>query len=195
MGYQLILDTSNRLLCVGLASDEKVLTKIQYEAWQRQSEYCLKEVENVLSLNNIKAKEISRIIVTIGPGSYTGVRIALTIAKTLAMVNNIGICAISSLLAIAGNKGKKIALMDARSNRAYIGVYQDGEALVDNKVMYLDDIKQYAYCNQDFEVVGDAMLLGLNNKEIDLIENMFEIAKTQADVNDIYTLVPNYLKD
>ncbi|MDY4788062.1 MAG: tRNA (adenosine(37)-N6)-threonylcarbamoyltransferase complex dimerization subunit type 1 TsaB [Bacilli bacterium] len=195
MGYQLILDTSNRLLCVGLASDEKVLTKIQYEAWQRQSEYCLKEVENVLSLNNIKAKDISRIIVTIGPGSYTGVRIALTIAKTLAMVNNIGICAISSLLAIAGNKGKKIALMDARSNRAYIGVYQDGEALVDNKVMYLDDIKQYAYCNQDFEVVGDAMLLGLNNKEIDLIENMFEIAKTQADVNDIYTLVPNYLKD
>lgn len=195
MGYQLILDTSNRLLCVGLANDEKVLTKIQYEAWQRQSEYCLKEVENVLKLNNIKASDISRIIVTIGPGSYTGIRIALTIAKTLSMVNNIDICAMSSLLAIAGNKGKRIALMDARSNRAYIGVYVDGQPLVDNKVMCLDDIKQYAYTNQDFKVVGDAMLIDQENSQIDLIENMFEIAKTHPNVENSYTLVPNYLKD
>lgn len=195
MGYQLILDTSNRLLCVGLATEEKIIEKIQYEAWQRQSEFCIKEIENALKRNNVKARDIDTIIVTIGPGSYTGVRIALTIAKVLAMVNNARIIAMSSLQAMAGINGKKIALMDARSKRAYIGVYNNGKPLVDNKVMYVEDILNHAHHNQDFEVVGDASLLGLENKEIDMIENMYNIAKTLKPVDNIYTLVPNYLKD
>ena len=195
MGYKLILDTSNRLLCVGLADDNKVLGKIQYEAWQRQSEFCLKEVENILKEHSIKANEIKTIIVTIGPGSYTGVRIALTIAKTLAMVNDAEIIAMSSLAAIAGNKGKKLALMDARSNRAYVGAYQDGKELTGNKVMCLDQIKEFAHNNQDFEVVGDAQLLGLESQPIDMIENMYNLSKSMKPVENSYVLVPNYLKD
>ena len=195
MGYSLILDTSNRLLCVGVADENKVLSKIQYEAWQRQSEFCLKEVEKVLNENNITAKDIKRIVVTIGPGSYTGVRIALTIAKTLAMVNDCSICAISSLQALCGNNGKKISLMDARSKRAYIGIYDNGLAIEKNKVLTLDEINEIIKNNPDYEVVGDVQLLGIENKQIDMIENMFELSKNIGDVDNIYTLVPNYLKD
>ena len=195
MGYSLILDTSNRLLCVGVADEDKVLSKIQYEAWQRQSEFCLKEVEKVLNENNLTARQINRIVVTIGPGSYTGVRIALTIAKTLAMVNDCPICAISSLQAMCGNKGKKISLMDARSKRAYIGIYEDGKEVEKNKVLPLVEISEIIKNNPDFEVVGDANLLGLETKEIDMIENMFELSKGIEDVDNTYTLVPNYLKD
>ena len=195
MGYSLILDTSNRLLCVGVADEDKVLSKIQYEAWQRQSEFCLKEVEKVLNENNLTARQINRIVVTIGPGSYTGVRIALTIAKTLTMVNDCPICAISSLQAMCGNKGKKISLMDARSKRAYIGIYEDGKEVEKNKVLPLVEISEIIKNNPDFEVVGDANLLGLETKEIDMIENMFELSKGIEDVDNTYTLVPNYLKD
>ena len=195
MGYSLILDTSNRLLCVGVADENKVLSKVQYEAWQRQSEFCLKEVEKVLNENNITAKDINRIVVTIGPGSYTGVRIALTIAKTLAMVNDCPICAISSLQALCGNNGKKISLMDARSKRAYIGIYDNGLEIEKNKVLTLDEINEIIKNNPDYEVVGDVQLLGIENKKIDMIENMFELSKNIGDVDNIYTLVPNYLKD
>ena len=195
MEYSLILDTSNRLLCVGVANEEKVLSKIQYEAWQRQSEFCLKEVEKVLKENNLSARQISRIVVTIGPGSYTGVRIALTIAKTLAMVNDCPICAISSLQAIAGSNGNKISLMDARSKRAYIGIYKDGKEVEKNKVLPLVEIAEIIKNNPDFEVVGDSSLLGIESNEVDMIDNMFNLSKTLPNVTNTYTLVPNYLKD
>ena len=86
MKYQLILDTSSKYLIVAVADNEKVLKSIQYPAWQRQSEVAMTEINNIFETLNIKAKDIDTIIVSKGPGSYTGIRIALTIAKTLAMV-------------------------------------------------------------------------------------------------------------
>ena len=82
--YQLLLDSSNIYLSVGLAKDGKVVDSIFYNAWQRQSELMVTEVDNILKRNNIDKKELDAVVVGIGPGSYTGVRIGVTIAKTIA---------------------------------------------------------------------------------------------------------------
>ena len=140
--YTLVLDTSYKYLVVGLAKDGAVIDKIQYGAFQRQSEYAVSEVENILKRNNISAKDLSRVVITNGPGSYTGIRIALTIGKTLASFLNIGFCPISTLNAIAGVRGKKIALLDARSKRAYLGIYENGKKVIEDKVVTIEELKE-----------------------------------------------------
>ena len=85
--YQLLLDSSNKYLSVGLSKDGKVVDKIFYEAWQRQSEMMVTEVDNILKRNNIDKSELDGVVVGVGPGSYTGVRIGVTIAKTIAYNN------------------------------------------------------------------------------------------------------------
>ena len=82
--YSLILDSSNVELIVGLANDDVKIAEIRYDAWQRQSEFMIQEISNILKRANISPKEIGEVITTIGPGSYTGVRISLTIAKVYA---------------------------------------------------------------------------------------------------------------
>ena len=95
--YQLLLDSSNKFLSVGLAKDGKVVDKICYEAWQRQSEMMVTEVGNILKRNNIENKDLDGVVVGVGPGSYTGVRIGVTIAKTIAYALKIKVYAKSSL--------------------------------------------------------------------------------------------------
>ena len=78
-----LLDSSDKFLAVGLARDGKLIASIQYEAWQRQSERLIVELEKILKTNQVSRKDIASVICGIGPGSYTGVRISLTIAKVI----------------------------------------------------------------------------------------------------------------
>ena len=195
MAKELIIDTTSKYLVVALADDKKVLNKIQYVAWKRQSEYAMKEIENILDKTNTKIQEIQRIIVSKGPGSYTGIRIALTIAKILGFALQIPACDLSSLQAMCGSKGKKIAILDARSNRAYIGIYDNGKEVLKDRVLTMDEIRKLVSEYSDYEIVGDRELLGLDSREIDYAEMMFELGKILPDCLDIDALKPIYLKE
>ena len=95
--YSLLLDSADKYLGIGIALNNEIIDKVYFEAWQRQSELMVPELEKIIKKNNIDPKSINEIIVTVGPGSYTGVRIALTIAKIYAYSLNIKCYAISSL--------------------------------------------------------------------------------------------------
>ncbi len=195
MKYQLILDTSSKYLVVGLAKEEELIAVIQYEAWQRQSEVAMQEIEKILKENNVDIKDVNKVIVSKGPGSYTGIRIALTIAKVLGLVRNVDVITLSSLEIFIKPKGKYISLLDARSKRAYIGVYEDGLEVMKECVLTLDEIKEYISLHQDYKLVGEVRVLGLQEKDENLALNMLEISKLKEKVSDINSLVPTYLKD
>ena len=195
MKYQLILDTSSKYLVVGLAKEEELIAVIQYEAWQRQSEVAMQEIEKILKENNVDIKDVNKVIVSKGPGSYTGIRIALTIAKVLGLVRNVDVITLSSLEIFIKPKGKYISLLDARSKRAYIGVYEDGLEVMKECVLILDEIKEYISLHQDYKLVGEVRVLGLKEKDENLALNMLEISKLKEKVSDINSLVPTYLKD
>ena len=93
----ILLDSSNTNLSVGLARDNLLLEYVSYEAWQQQSEYMIPELNKLLAKYSVSKEEIQEVIVAKGPGSYTGVRIAITIAKTIATVLNAKLYAVSSL--------------------------------------------------------------------------------------------------
>ena len=193
MGYSLILDTSSKNLVVGIANDN-VLMKTQYYAWQRQSEMTVQEIDKMIKELNISFDEISNIVLTIGPGSYTGVRIALTIGKVLSLAKNIPIIQMSSLNALAGAHGRKMSVIDARSKRCYVGFYENGISIMPDTIMKNDIIINFAKENNN-ELVGEVSILELEEEKIDLVTNMFEVSKLLTPIENVHEVKPVYLKD
>ena len=193
MGYSLILDTSSKNLVVGIANEE-VLKKTQYYAWQRQSEMTVQEIDKLMKELNISFDDISEVVLTIGPGSYTGVRIAFTIGKIIALAKNIPIIQMSSLNALAGSKGRKMSVVDARGQRCYVGFYENGLKVENDGIMKNVDIIEYAK-NNNYELVGEVGVLGLEEKEIDLVTNMYEVSKLLEKTFNVHEVKPTYLKD
>ena len=195
MARMLILDTSCKYMVVGVASNDKVIYSTQIECFQRQSEIAMDEVYKALELTKTDPKKIDKVIVTIGPGSYTGIRIALTIAKVYCSSLKIALVGVSTLRAMCGIKGRKIALMDARSNRAYIGIYDGGEKVIEDSVLPIDEIKALLENYKGYKLVGDTHLLGIESNEIDFVKNLYEIGKNEVGVIDCGNINPIYLKD
>ncbi|HOF53638.1 MAG TPA: tRNA (adenosine(37)-N6)-threonylcarbamoyltransferase complex dimerization subunit type 1 TsaB [Bacilli bacterium] len=194
--YSLLLDSANRDLNVELAKDNQIIDRISYQAWQRQSELMAVEVDAILKRNNISAKDIGEVVVTIGPGSYTGIRIALTIAKTLAFALDIKIFAVSSLISQKVPNQPTISVINARSNRSYVAIYDaDGQILVEEKVWPNDELIAWIKGNADFIVSGDAKYLGIDAYQPSVLDGMLEAKKKSIPVENILTLKPVYLKD
>ena len=191
----LILDSANKELGVALAQDGTLLDEIRYEAWQRQSELMIPEIENIFKKNNVNPKEISEILVTKGPGSYTGVRIALTIAKVYGYALNIPVYAFSSLEVLADLEKPSICLINARSNRSYFAVYEKGNAIVNDQVLTNDEVIKYVSEHKDYVICGETSYLDLVSENSDVLKNMLALKNDSYKVENILKLKAVYLKD
>lgn len=190
----LFLDTSTKYLCIGIAKDHKVIYKFQQEAIKKQSELTIPFLQKALNEVNLTLNDIDEVNVTIGPGSFTGIRIGMCIAKVLASMKNIPLKAISSLNAYA-SLGKKIVILDAKAKRVYLGIYSDNVKVIDECVVEIETFKEMIKDYPDFDIVLDSYLVGLESESIDVIENMNRISLTTDPVDNVDTLVPIYLKD
>ncbi len=192
--YTVLLDSSNTNLSVGLARDNLLLENISYEAWQQQSEYMIPELNKLLEKYSVKKEEISAVMVAKGPGSYTGVRIAITIAKTMAVALGCKLYAVSSLRVQKDGKNPSICLINARSGRSYIGVYEGNETLLEDQIMKNDDVLKYIADHPSYSVCGDVKYLGLEVKETNNVLEMLNLKEALEDVNPL-SLKPVYMKD
>ena len=190
----LILDSTNIDLNVGLAIDNKLVSYVSYPCWQQQSEKMIPEIDQILKNNHINPKEINEIIVTKGPGSYTGIRIALTIAKVYAYSLKIPCYAISSLEALVKLNVPSICLINARSNRSYIGVYNSSSNI--NDTIYTnEEVLKFINDHQDYVVCGDTNYLNIEGYKANLLSNLLALKNENNHVKDIFTLKATYLKD
>lgn len=122
----LLLDTSNQALSVAVNRDGKMLAEINTNYKKTHSETLVDNIQKVLSIAAIKKSNIDRIIVARGPGSYTGVRIGITVAKMLAKQLNIPVYSVSSLFVLAVSNhftGNTAPLIDARRAHVYGALY------------------------------------------------------------------------
>lgn len=192
--YQLLLDSSNVYLSVGIAKDGKVIDKIYYEAWQRQSEMMVTEVDNILKKNKIEKEELDGVVVGIGPGSYTGVRIGVTIAKTIAYALKIKIYAKSSLSLLKDPEKPTICLFNARSGRSYFAVYHGKEIIVNDCVKTNEEVLSYIKNHPEYLINGDTYQLGLESGKFDILSNLADFNKDE-EVKNVFALNPVYLKE
>lgn len=167
--FSLFIDTHDKNLIIGIYKDGKILDSEKKESTRNHGDYTMPMLQEVLNRNNISVHDLNEIIVVNGPGSFTGVRIGVTIAKTLAYCLNIPIKAISSLEinAISNNTNKpKIVII-----RDIKGVFV-GEFDANNKY----DKEFYYMANQEFEDY-----ITKNNL------NEFIIESEEVNFDDVYT--------
>src|SRR5690554_2087848 len=112
------IDTSNSPLAVALVKDDAVLIEETHNLKINHSLTAMPAVEEIMKKAKVVPGDLTRIVAAEGPGSYTGVRIGLTIAKTLAWSLKIPLVTVSSLKVLAANglgfNGLICPVMDAR---------------------------------------------------------------------------------
>lgn len=125
----LAIDTSNETLGVAIVNKEKVVGEYITNIKKNHSVRVMPTIDRLLNDCDLTIKDIGKIVVAKGPGSYTGVRIGVTIAKTLAWSLQIPLVGVSSLAVLASSGGRYFnglicPLFDARRGQIYTSLYQ-----------------------------------------------------------------------
>lgn len=190
-----LIDTSNRNLSAAIAVDGKIIDSVEYDAWQKQSEFLVDELSKLFERNGLNPKDIGKVIAAKGPGSYTGVRIAVSVAKVLAFALNVPLYLVSSLWDMKDGDKPSICLMNARSKRSYVGVYEGNKALLNDSIWTNDEVLAYIQEHPSFSVMGDTEYLNIPAKKPDLFKNLVEMGTKENEVEDVLSAKPVYLKD
>ena len=186
----LCIDTAYKYLTVALIENEKIVDSISLECFKKQSEEVFVYLDDLFKRSHINKNDIDSMCISKGPGSYTGVRIAMTIAKVLCEVKSLKLYTISTLRLYAGNKKNTMVVMDARANRAYIGVYDEDKCLLIDQAKLLDEIDI-----KDYNVVLDGGLVGKIDSNPNIPECFLDTKGLWEEVKDINFLSPEYLKE
>ncbi|MDR1697915.1 MAG: tRNA (adenosine(37)-N6)-threonylcarbamoyltransferase complex dimerization subunit type 1 TsaB [Erysipelotrichaceae bacterium] len=159
--YTLCLDSSNDYLLIELYQDNVLLARKFEVVHHEQSTRLVSEINEMLEHNNLNATLIKRIVVTVGPGSYTGIRIGLTVAKVFGTVKNLEVMLISSFaLYSATLHGRVHVIFNARAHRSYYALYENGTLLQPETVIYNSDLKVLVKQNALDTFVGNLEHLG-----------------------------------
>lgn len=190
---RLVIDSATKNLYIAVFEDEKCLGDFWESGHNDHSVKLMPQIEILMINNNLKVSDLDEIIVGIGPGSYTGLRIGVVVAKMFGWNNDIPVKTISSLALMASSDdGKKLILpeIDARRGNSFLGLYKnDGKSLILVEEEQLTNLENY------IEFVNDEYKL-----EVNIISNgkpnMIKIINSDLlkSVEDIHTLNPNYLR-
>lgn len=194
----LYIDTSSSYLYAGIVEDEKLLCETKKEFAQSLSEEAMPEISKLFKKINMKPSEIEKIIVVDGPGSFTGIRIGITIAKVYAWSLNIPITTISALeaMSISTNTKKiRVPMINARRGYVFAAAYgENEETIIKPKHQKMTDLfgqledKEYLIItNDEFEIDKE---ITYYNPDILKIVNYF---KYKESINP-HAVNPEYLK-
>jgi tRNA threonylcarbamoyladenosine biosynthesis protein TsaB len=197
----LFIDTSLSNLVIGIVNGDDLLYIESNKLSHQLSTYTLPRLVEVFNNCHLKPNDIDTIMVIEGPGSFTGLRIGITIAKIMAWTLNKKIIPISSLhaMALSVNDGDYIIpVIDARSNSYYASIYDNDlnllmEPQYISKDKLLNEIKKL---KGNLKIISDHdfYLADLKVNEIKL--DVLNIVKSYINHEGIsvHKLVPNYLK-
>ena len=132
----LSIDTSSQVSSVAVLSAERVAAEISMQGALTHSETLMPHIETALRMARVEKSELEGIAVSIGPGSFTGLRIGLASAKMMAYALHIPLIAVPTLEALAHHyicEGVRLVpMMDAQKGNVYAQEFTwraDGDAL------------------------------------------------------------------
>lgn len=186
------MDTSLPDVSIALLKDGKLLSKIHNNVEGEHSIYVTKYIDDILKKHNISPKDVDEIIIVNGPGSFTGIRIGVTIAKTYAYLVEKRIVPITSLLARAlGTSAKYIlSLIDAKHGNYYIGLYDDKHQKIIEKFASQNEIEEIK--EKYSPILIDSSLEYDYEKIISYTKNLPSV--NPHSVNPIYLKLPEAME-
>ena len=192
----LFINTSTKKLVISIIVDNEIKYDYTDDNSSDLSSRIMPIIDEAFKSTNLKPEDIDTIFVTNGPGSFTGIRIGLTIAKVMAWGLKIKVVHISSLELMASvdtDKAFIAPLIDARRDYVFAGLYdKDLNLIIPDKHILLSEFKS---------LVKDKDLVYVSHDEFDfeVINDSYNILKViNKHVNDEgvnpHILNPNYLK-
>ena len=170
----LAIDTSTMVSTVAVMTEDRLLAEVTMQLKIPQSQILLGHVKDVLKIAHIDKKDLDGIAVSIGPGSFTGLRIGLATAKMMAYALNIPVVAVSSLKSMAYHYPVPniyiATTLDAQKGNAYYALY---EYDINSK----NFVEKQAVCVKDFiQIVKECSML---DKPVIFVG---DIAQKKADI-------------
>lgn len=133
----LYIDTTSNFLYTGVVENNALICERKSKFDKELSTMALTTIVDMLNENNISPNDINKIVLVNGPGSFTGCRIGITIAKTYAWALNIPISTITSLEAMAlviDEYDFHVPILDARRDYVFSGIYdKDNNQIMKNQ--------------------------------------------------------------
>ena len=199
-------DTSSKALTLAILEDETLLAQMTLNIKKNHSSTLMPAIDFLMNSLDMKPTVLDRIAVAQGPGSYTGLRMAVATAKTLAHTLKIELVGVSSLLALVPEQveGLVIPVMDARRNNVYAGFYQSGQSVRPEAHLPLAEVLEIAgVADQPVTFVGETAVFA---EQIEAALPGVSVQPTLPDAavigrlgldlpaQSIHDFVPNYLK-
>lgn len=211
----LAIDTATKIASVALYDDKiGILGEINLYVKVNHSNIIMTAVDNLFKMTKLSIADVDRVAVTIGPGSFTGIRIGVSIAKGLVFGTGKKIVGINELDVIAYNAESRnetiVSLIDARKERVYYSTYKyEGDNLVrlseytdGSLAEILDNLKDEHYVFTGDGAIAYHSLIEEKMKERGVIfSKTASIPRaavaarlaTQRDEDNLYTLEPFYV--
>lgn len=169
----LFIDSSKEKLTVAIANSNKLILVSNVNSYYKHSNFLMKEIINVLNRSNLTIDDIDNIVVLNGPGSFTGVRVGVTVAKTLAWALNKKIYTLTTLeaLSLQDNSQNIISVIKDKENSGYIGVYFDN--LKEENYYFIQDFKK---------LINDRKFTLVCYEKNEFINNLHDELKKNNDV-------------
>ena len=206
---ELLIDTCNQTLSIALVCDNKLVACEKLAGFKNHAETVMVVIVELVRQVKWQPQDLEQIGIAIGPGSYTGVRIGVTVAKTLGYALQIPVKCVSSLELLAYTaldipNTLVVPMIDARRQCVYAGVYQyqNGQLQVvsDDKYQKIEDLKEYLnQQKQELILVGDYNNFLWDTEYIsgsqsaDATNIVYAKGKVYS-AEDVHAIVPNYLK-
>ncbi|WP_100489453.1 tRNA (adenosine(37)-N6)-threonylcarbamoyltransferase complex dimerization subunit type 1 TsaB [Sporolactobacillus pectinivorans] len=212
----LAIDSSNLVMGVAVASDGRMLGELMTNNKKNHSERLMPAIAQLLEDAGIKPEEIDRIAVAQGPGSYTGLRIGVTVAKMMAWTLKKELVGVSSLEIVAQNgihfDGLVVPFFDARRGQVFTGVYKSEKnqviSVARDKLLlmenWIEELKQtnkpVLFLSNDIEKWAERLksipnaVFGTPAQNIPRPSELARLGVEKLPAADIHHFLPTYLR-
>ncbi|ORO59881.1 tRNA (adenosine(37)-N6)-threonylcarbamoyltransferase complex dimerization subunit type 1 TsaB [Streptococcus oralis subsp. oralis] len=198
-------DTSSKALSLAILEDKQVLAETMINIKKNHSITLMPAIDFLMASLDLTPKDLDRIVVAEGPGSYTGLRIAVATAKTLAHTLKIELVGVSSLLALIPKQveGLVIPVKDARRNNVYAGFYENAQSVFPEAHLSFAEVLEQVKNAEQVTFVGETAAFAEQIKAAlpqatiqPTLPDATAIGRLGLDLpaQSIHDFVPNYLK-
>ena len=164
----LAINTAAAKLEVALQIDNKIFVKSDSN-YKKASEVAMVYVDELLTKNNLTLQDLDFCTVVVGPGSFTGVRIGVSMARIFGQFSKVPLVAINSLEVLAHNSENSnndnivVTVSDAANGFSYIAVYENYIELLPPTVIKTTELSNFLSTIEEEHIV-------INENNIDTID-------------------------
>lgn len=188
------IDTSGKNLTLVISIDGKNYIYFNADSGVNHSVEVVTELEKLAESIPFNLKNVDFISVVVGAGSFTGIRIGVSVAKALALTYSKPMVSITSFDTIAYNNtnGRRLAIIDAKHNNFYACGYENGEVVFEASFIDEGKVRELA---KDYILMSFESIQGFDTQVVSVAEGLIKATERKANLlEDAENVIPLYIR-